>query len=77
MMTTPRITRADDDQGHWAEYHYDGNSMLTDAIFFSGRARHYSYEGDLMTVIADENQKVLMVRNSYINRWLVRQDFGN
>jgi hypothetical protein len=52
------------------------NGMLTDATLSSGRARHYSYEGDMMTAIADENQKFL-VRNSYDKRWLIRQDFGN
>jgi YD repeat-containing protein len=71
-----RIVRAEDDQGHWAEYSYDSNSMLTDAKLSSGHARHYTYEGDLMTEIADENQKVFL-RNSYNNHWLVRQDFGD
>jgi YD repeat-containing protein len=71
-----RIVRTEDDRGHWAEYKYDANEMLTDATLSSGHARHYSYDGDLMTAIADENQKVL-VRNSYERRWLMRQDFGN
>ncbi len=71
-----RIVRVEDDQGHWAEYAYDSNSMLADAKFSSGRARHYSYDGDLMIEASDEDRKVL-VRNSYQNHWLVRQDFGN
>jgi YD repeat-containing protein len=71
-----RIVRAEDDQGNWAEYSYDGNSMLTEVKLSSGRARHYAYDSDLMIEVADENRKVL-VRNSYENHWLVRQDFGD
>lgn len=71
-----RIVRAEDDKGNWAEYSYDGNSMLIDAKFSTGRARHYTYDGDLMIEVTDENQKMLL-RNSYKNHWLVRQDFGN
>ena len=67
---------AEDDQGHSAEYHYNANGILTDATLSSGHARHYNYDGDLMIAIADENQNVL-VRNSYVNHWLVQQDFGN
>lgn len=71
-----RIVRAEDDQGNWAEYSYDVNSMLTEARFSSGRTRHYTYDGDLMIEVTDEKQDAL-VRNSYENHWLVRQDFGN
>jgi len=71
-----RIVHAEDDQGHSAEYRYNANAMLTDATLSSGRVRHYSYDGDLMIAIADETQNVL-VRNSYVNRWLAQQDFGN
>jgi len=67
---------AKDDQSHSAEYHYNANGILTDATLSSGHARHYNYDGDLMIAIADENQNVL-VRNSYVNHWLVQQDFGN
>jgi YD repeat-containing protein len=71
-----RITRAEDDRGHWAEYRYDANGMLTDATSSTGHARHYAYDGDLMTEIADEKQQILL-RNSYSDRALTRQDFGN
>jgi hypothetical protein len=71
-----RIVRAQDDQGHWGEYHYDRNGMLSDASLSAGKRRHYSYDGDLMTTIEDENHRVLL-RNSYMYRRLSRQDFGN
>lgn len=71
-----RITHAQDDQGNWADYRYDENGMLRDVILSSGRQRHYSYDGVLMTVIEDENRKVLL-RNSYQGRVVSAQDFGN
>jgi YD repeat-containing protein len=70
-----RVTRAQDDQGNWSQYRYSGDGMLVDAAFSSGHARHYSYDGLLMTQIEDENRKVLL-RNSYQNGLLIRQDFG-
>jgi YD repeat-containing protein len=71
-----RIIRADDDQKRWSQYAYDGLGMLTDVTIYSGQKRHYSYNGDLMTTIQDENQRVLL-RNTYNGRFLSAQDFGN
>ncbi len=71
-----RIIRAEDDQGRAVVYTYNENGMLWDVKFSSGLARHYTYNGDLMTFISDQNHQVLLV-NSYDNRWLVRQNFGN
>jgi len=71
-----RIIRAEDDQGHWSNYAYDGLGMLTDVTLSSGQKRHYSYNGDLMTAIEDESQRVL-VRNTYDGRILSAQDFGD
>ena len=71
-----RITHAQDDQGTWADYRYNENGMLMDAILSSGHQRHYSYDGVLMTLIEDENKKVLL-HNSFQGRVLIRQDFGN
>jgi YD repeat-containing protein len=71
-----RITHAQDDQGNWADYRYNENGMLRDVILSSGHQRHYAYDGILMTVIEDENRNVLL-RNSYQGRVLTRQDFGN
>ncbi len=71
-----RITHAEDDQGNWADYRYNENGMLIDAVLSSGHQRHYTYDGVLMTVIQDENRKALL-RNSYQGRVLTRQDFGN
>jgi YD repeat-containing protein len=70
-----RITRAQDDQRNWSEYSYNGDGMLTDAVLSSGHQRHYSYDGLMMTLIEDENHKVLL-RNFYQNGFLIRQDFG-
>jgi YD repeat-containing protein len=71
-----RIIRAEDDQGHSVAYVYNDNGMLWDAKFSSGFSRHYTYDGDLMIFVSDQNHRVL-VTNSYSKRWLVRQDFGN
>src|ERR1039458_3471588 len=71
-----RIIHAEDDQGRSVKYTYNENGMLTDAKFSSGLARHYIYAGDLMTFFTDQNRQVLLI-NSYDNRWLVRQNFGN
>lgn len=71
-----RVTRAEDDTGHWARYCYNPNGMLQDVVLSSGRARHYDYSGSLMTQIADEKGRALL-RNSYENGCLARQDFGN
>jgi len=71
-----RIVRAEDDAGQWAEYRYDQDGMLSDATLSSGRARHYSYAGALMTRIEDEHRQALLI-NTYEGTWLARQDFGN
>ncbi len=71
-----RIARAQDDQGNWAKYAYNENGMLADVFLSSGHQRHYFYEGLLMTVVEDENRKILL-RNSYEYGALKRQQFGN
>jgi YD repeat-containing protein len=71
-----RIQSAQDDAGHWARYQYDSQGMLTDAVLSSGSARHYSYDGTSMTQVEDENRRVL-VQNSYKSGYLARQVFGN
>jgi len=70
-----RIIRAEDDQGHWSKYDYDSVGMLTDVELSSGQKRHYSYNGDLLTTVEDEGQRVL-VRNTYDGGRLSAQDFG-
>jgi YD repeat-containing protein len=70
-----RIIHAEDDQGHSAAYRYNSNGMLPDAVLSSGHARHYAYDGALMTTVTDQNGKVLL-RNFYRSAFLVRQDFG-
>ena len=71
----PQIIRAQDDQGNRSEYSYNGDGMLIDAVLSSGHRRHYSYDGLLMTLVEDENHKVVL-RNFYQNGFLIRQDFG-
>jgi YD repeat-containing protein len=71
-----RIVRAEDDFGNWAEYRYNENGMLTNVTYSSGRQRYYSYQDVLMTAIEDENRKMLL-RNSYEGGVLTKQDFGN
>jgi YD repeat-containing protein len=72
-----RITRAEDDAGHWARYEYNADGMLKSVTLSSGRERHYEYDGiSLMRVVMDEKGRVL-IRNWYSGRLLVRQRFGN
>jgi YD repeat-containing protein len=71
-----RIKQAQDDAGHWTRYEYNSDGMLTSAIFSSGRARHYDYDGTRMTRIADENGRVLL-RNWYWSGLVIRQEFAN
>jgi YD repeat-containing protein len=71
-----RIVRAEDDQGRAVVYTYNENGMLWDVKFSSGLARHYTYDGDLMKFISDQDHRILLT-NSYDNRWLIRQNFGN
>jgi YD repeat-containing protein len=71
-----RVKRAEDDAGKWNEYAYNDDGMLKSAASSSGRERHYDYSGILMTQVADEKGRVL-VRNSYQERFLRRQEFAN
>jgi YD repeat-containing protein len=71
-----RIVRAEDSQGHWTTYRYDSSGFLTSVNNSAGAARYYFYEGGLLTWIRDQ-QKRMLVHNSYAKDWLVRQQFGN
>lgn len=71
-----RITLAEDDAGHWAKYEYNADGMLMSAILWSGRERHYEYDGVLMTQVIDEGGRVLL-RNLYQSGILQRQEFGD
>ncbi|PYX04791.1 MAG: hypothetical protein DMG88_23540 [Acidobacteria bacterium] len=72
-----RIMRAEDDAGHWVRYSYNPDGMLSDVISFSGRERHYQYEGIRMTRVADEKGRILL-RNWYLP-WgaLAKQQFSD
>jgi YD repeat-containing protein len=72
-----RIIRAEDNVGHWVRYSYNPDGMLADVISFSGRERHYQYDGFRMTQVADEKGRILL-RNWYLP-WgaLRRQQFGD
>jgi YD repeat-containing protein len=70
-----RIVRAEN--GHeWAKYTYSSGGFLTDVVHSDSTARYYFYEGGLLTWIRDE-QKRLLVHNSYEKGWLIQQQFGN
>lgn len=73
-----RITKAEDDKGDWVRYGYgaDGDGMLLNAIYSSGKERHYQYQGALMTTITNERGTILL-RNVYKSGVLVRQEYGN
>jgi YD repeat-containing protein len=71
-----RIVSAEDGRVQWARYQYSSDGMLTDVVFSSGRERHYKYDGHLMTGVQDEKHNAL-VRNTYRDTTLIRQDFGN
>jgi hypothetical protein len=49
---------------------------LTDVANSDGTARYYFYEDGLLTFIRDE-QKRLLLHNSYNNNWLIQQQYGN
>jgi YD repeat-containing protein len=68
-----RITKAEDNKGHWAKYAYDDRGLLTDVVLNTGIERHYAYDGVRMTSVTDQNGHVL-VQNKYHNGWLVEQD---
>jgi YD repeat-containing protein len=72
-----RIIRAEDDAGRWVRYSYSPDGMLADVISFSGRERHYRYDGLRMTQVTDEKDRILL-RNWYFP-WgaLKKQQFGN
>ena len=72
-----RIVRAEDDRAQWTRYRYNNDGMLTDAISSTGQRRHYTYQGNLMLAVADENGSTL-VRNWYNKAKLVEgQQFAN
>jgi len=71
-----RIVRAEDDSGKWARYTYSSDGMLTDVVLSSGRERHYTYQGVLMTEISDETKNVLL-RNWYDHTLLIKQQFAD
>jgi hypothetical protein len=68
------VVRAEDDERQWVDYRYGADQMLTEVIFSDGRARRYSYEGDLMTSVRDETGRVL-IRNWYRGDKLVLQEY--
>jgi len=71
-----RIVRAKDGHGHWTRYTYNSSGLLTDVVNSDGTARYYYYENGLLTFIRDE-QKRLLLHNSYDKDWLIQQQFGN
>lgn len=70
------IVRAEDDRGNWASYSYNADGLLTDVVHADKQERHYTYVGELMTEVRDQNQRLLL-SNTYDNGWIVRQVFPN
>jgi YD repeat-containing protein len=71
-----RIVRAQDDREQWVNYRYDSAGRLTDVVNSIGHARHYTYDGHLLTWVRDEKNRML-IHNSYEGDWLVQQGFAN
>src|SRR5205823_6103575 len=71
-----RVTEAEDDAGHWANYAYNADGLLTDVVLSTGQKRHYEYKKALMTEVRDEKGQVLL-HNWYYSGTIVRQRFGN
>lgn len=71
-----RIVRAEDGHGRWTKYTYNSSGFLTDVVHSDGTARYYFYEDGVLTFIRDE-QKRLLLHNSYEGVWLFQQQFGN
>ena len=57
-------------------YGYGTDGLLTDVSHSDGRARHYTYVGDLLTWVRDETGRVL-IHNWYRDWKVVRQDYSN
>lgn len=70
-----RIVRAEDAHGGWANYAYSSNGLLRDVVMSSGTARHYDYEGRLMTAITDEHGHMIL-RNIYAEGQVIRQEYA-
>ncbi len=68
------IVRAEDDSHNWSRYEYSRGGMLTHVENSSGTQRTYSYDGELLTSVADEHGRVLL-RNWYDGNWIVRQQY--
>jgi len=71
-----RIVHAETDSGDWRVYRYNSDGMLTDVITPRGVDRHYDYADNMMTAVTDKRGGVLL-RNSYDDDVLIRQEFLN
>jgi YD repeat-containing protein len=71
-----RIFYAQDDRGDWVKYSYSPASLLTDVMNSAGQARHYTYDGRLLTSVQDGLGHFL-IRNWYQGGWLSQQQFAN
>jgi hypothetical protein len=71
-----RIVRAAGSEGQQVDYRYGPSGTLTDVSFADGRARHYRYDGPLLTQVRDETGRVL-IENAYYQGRVVRQTYAN
>src|SRR5437899_3561534 len=70
-----RVVRAENDAGDWVGYRYNTDGSLTDVTFSDGRARHYTYVGELLTWVRDETGRVLI--HNWYEGGVVRQDYSS
>jgi YD repeat-containing protein len=71
-----RVVRADDDAGRSVDYRYSPEGLLSEVRYSDGRARRYTYAGDLLTTVRDEAGR-LLIHNGYRDTRVVRQDYAN
>lgn len=70
-----RVVRAEGGERQWVEYRYGPSGTLTDVSHADGRARRYTYDGELLTSVRDETGRVL-IDNSYRRGRVVRQTYA-
>jgi hypothetical protein len=71
-----RVVRAEGGERQHVEYRYGASGALTDVSYADGRARHYTYDGVLLTTVRDETGRVL-IDNAYSQGKVVRQTYAS
>jgi YD repeat-containing protein len=71
-----RVVRAESHTGDWVAYRYGADALLTDATFSDGRARRYTFAGELMTSVHDETGRRL-IDTAYRGTKVAQQDYAD